>query len=200
MTHAPARPSEIVALAERLSACVAADLGLVLEGDAEHEAFLRALAAVDDPEELRVFVEAPERFEPQYVRFFALRRLAELVEPDAYLARTIHDLACWVATVSIDEKYEWAERAARLAPGDRRILWELLFARADAGEAAQLEVVDRLAALGDPQAAAARTYVMTVGEEGWIELAGRLVDLTRALPVPTPAETFARLRRRRNGR
>jgi hypothetical protein len=198
MTHSPSPPtSDVIALADRLGVRLTADPDLVLEGDPEYQAFQRALAAVDAPEDLRAFVEQPDRFEPQYVRFPGLRRLADLVEPDAYLAHIIHGLASWIGTATVDEKYEWAERAAELAPTDRRILWHLLFARADAGEAAQLEVVDRLAALGDPEAPAARTYVTAVGQEGWDQVAQRLAGLAHALPGPTPSEVFARLRRRR---
>ena len=180
-----------------LTARLAADPALAwrLDGDPAAQAFHRALAAATDHAALRAFVEEPDRFEPEHVRFPALQRLAELVEPDAHLALTLHQLATWVSTVDVDEKYAWAERAAALAPDDRRIAWELLFARADADVASQLEVVERLARRRDPDAERARAYVLRTGDA--TELANRLVELTRAMSMPSAHEVFARLRPRR---
>ena len=198
MTQPPsASESPIFAYAARLTTRIAADPSVTwrLDGDPDLEGFRRALAAVTAPDVLRAFVEDPDRFEPEHVRFPALCRLAALVEPDAYLALTVHHLAGWVSTVDVDEKYAWAERAAALAPDDRRIAWELLFARADADVASQLEVVERLARRRDPDAERARAYVLRTGDA--TELANRLVELTRAMSMPSAHEVFARLRPRR---
>jgi hypothetical protein len=115
------------------------------ERSALYREYLRQLEETQDIAAFRDFVVRPQDFEPQHVVFPALKRIAALVDPNPYLYLLIHRFAEWVGTADVDEKYDWAERAANLAPDDAHVLWDLFFARGDDTPERQAEVLDRLA-------------------------------------------------------
>jgi hypothetical protein len=138
--------SDLTARARALTegATRSGDIWGYFEHNSLYRDYLQQLEDTDDVSAFHDFVLRPDDFEPQHVLFPTLKRLASLAEPNPYLYLLIHRLAEWAGTAGVDEKYDWVERAAKLGPEDRHVLWDLFFARGDDRPERRAEVLDRI--------------------------------------------------------